>query len=65
MFLKGHPAWAALAHTLQIMLKIEYLQLNFVSHPNFLIETVQNIPGRFQLTDKHRLFILKRQRILW
>ena len=38
MFLKGHPAGAALAHTLQIILKIEYLQLYFVSNPNFLNE---------------------------
>ena len=38
MFLKGHPLRVALAHTLQNILKAEYLQLNFVSHPNFLNE---------------------------
>jgi hypothetical protein len=38
MFLKGHPARLALAHTLQNILKTEYLQPNFVSHPNFLNE---------------------------
>lgn len=38
MFLKGHPAGIVLAHTLQNILKNEYLQLNFVSHPNFLNE---------------------------